>query len=247
MLVSVTLLQSQNKVQHQIDIMGGSNIGLFKDLTFSPLNYNQKGSFSGVQYSRINNKNLFVASIDYSKAELTTNASDYFTVEDNNLLSLSLEFLRNLNGPENRVNVALGSQYRISGNLVDWNNLDAYSFNFAHSIGVVSKIEYQLSGSQVLYSKISVPIITLLVRPPYAGLDKTLGENKDKPLRLISNGEITSVKKYAAFDLSAGYGLHISNSIALNLEYNLRYQHVVDVHSYTNFQNHFKAGFGIKF
>lgn len=246
-IFSLSALHSQDDAQHQINLSGGSIIGVFKDEIFSPFNYDERGHLSGIQYSRSKNDNVFSVSFDFTEAELRTDVSDLFIVEENMLVNFSLDYLKKIAIPNNRFILQLGGQYKTAANLVTWDDLNAFTFNFAHSLGMASALTFQLDGHQSLYTNLTIPLVTLLVRPPYAGLDKALVENQNRPLHLLTNGTLTSVNKYFAFDWSFGYNLQMSNRWVLNLQYRLQYQHVANVHSYTNLQNQFTLGVGFKF
>jgi hypothetical protein len=64
--------QKDSTIQNSITISTGLNQGYFKDLNFSPLNYSISGVNYGITYSRINNKSIFLTSIDFNNNKINT-------------------------------------------------------------------------------------------------------------------------------------------------------------------------------
>ena len=221
----------------------GVNQGYLKDQAFSPLNYKEGGLRASLGYSRASSeKSLLNVNLSFSLNEMQSDASEYF---DTNYLNgtLDINYLRNLFQFNNQWHLYLGGELSGHYHIINYNELDAFSFVMAHSIGLKVHSVYQINAQHELSSGISWPILSLVVRPPYNGFDEKLDENEDKPLRLITEGgKLRGFSDYFVITWNLNYLYNFSKRFSLNAGYTLHFQKLAVGSSFTHFQNQLTTG-----
>jgi hypothetical protein len=249
LIVSIITILSYSKLSAQLDsvthnrisISTGLNLGFFKDLNFSPLNYATSGTNYRLTYLRNNSKNIFLTSVDFNNNKANTTQDTGFPESEYIQGKLKIAYLKKINKISNRINFFLGGQYQSNINYIDFLD-ESTTFLVAHSIDISLFGEYRFNKKHAINTSLSFPLITLMVRPPFSGFDETLKDNLDKPLRLITNGNLASINKYIAPSLSMQYEYTISNKFSAFGEYQVNYQKLVDRDTFTAFQNQLQIG-----
>lgn len=228
--------------QAELTLKIGLNQAYLKDLQISKLHYRQTGLVYGIDFSRKKQKSIFNIRLDYHNIKGKTDASDYFTLTGNHVGNLSIEYLRKLKKAPAKWSFYLGPQFKTSFSYFDWGGQSSFSFLINHSLGLTLHTDYILSKKHSLHSTLSLPLFNLLVRPPWAGYDLELETNLDKPLKLITNGDLTSVNKYRAMDWYFNYRNQLSEQWALNFQYRFQYQLITGERQINFMQNQYFVG-----
>lgn len=234
--------------KNKIGIQLGYNQGYLKDLNFSVLNYQEGGVMYSLQYSRQqpNGKSIFNVDGDFSLGKLKTSASDDLT-SSITMSNLEISYVRLLSPKEQTTRFYLGGQYNTYLQILDWNNLESFSFLVTHGVGVKGLLAYNFNPKHQFTTTLFIPIFQNLVRPPYNGIDETVLENQDNTVKLIFLGKPSSFNTYVAFDWTFNYAYSLSNKFALTATYLVRYQQVIEINRTKHLQNQLTVGMDYKF
>lgn len=238
----------------------GYNTGYFKDVNFSPLNYKDRGLTFKLNYDKyLDKSNSWIkAYFDLTKSSLKSSVfevyndsdgiSPDFFLSDYWSVKLKIAYLKQLPKATQRLAIHLGGQLHTNVNIVFLNGgTNAFTFLFAHSVDFASNITYDLNDKHQIQSSLSIPLITLLGRPPYAGYDKEVLDNQEAPLRLITNGKISTWNTYLAFDWETTYRYHLSTRWDAVLQYHVHYQRASQTYRLVNWKNQILAGIAYTF
>lgn len=107
----------------------------------------------------------------------------------------------------------------------EWSNFYFYrdyigsnqSFDAASSFGPAAALQYDVSDRQQIYTSLAVPIITLLVRPPFDFVGGNVFDFADAHVRVI--GQMFAARA------QVGYNYAISQLFMLGAAYHLQYYH----------------------
>lgn len=242
--------KKEAKASHEIGLSAGYNFGIFKDQNYSPLLYSSNGLLYGLNYQKTNKRtgNIFLADLNYNADTVQTSTSKELganTIQAN----LGLGYLKNINiANSDKWNVAIGGKYNFFIQYLDYREQAAYSFLGNHSIDVMGLAEYQISPKHSISGQLSLPVMSLVVRPPYNGGDEELTYNNDHhPLKVITDGEFGTVNKIFAYDLKLRYDYQFSDRFTWNITYLNRYQNVNSVNKLVQMQHQFSTGLTLKF
>ena len=238
--------QKDSAIQNSITISTGLNQGYFKDLNFSPLKYSISGVNYGITYSRINNKSIFFTCIDFNNNTINTIQQTVFPKSKYLQGKLKIAYLRKVNKISNKVDFFLGGQYQSNANYIDFLE-ESTSFLVAHSLGISFYGEFHFNNKHAINASISLPLFTLMVRPPYSGFDEELDENTDKPLRLITDGYFTSVNNYVSPSFSIQYEYNLTKRFSISGEDQIKYQNQSKNDRFITYQNQIRIGLSYKF
>ena len=238
--------QQDSTIQNSITFSTGLNQGYFKDLNFSPLNYSISGVNYGITYSRINNKSIFLTSLDFNNNKVNTIQQTVFPKSKYIQGKVKIAYLRKVNKISKKVDFFLGGQYQSNINYIDFLE-ESTSFLAAHSLGISFYGEFHFNNKHAINASISLPLFTLMVRPPYSGFDEELDENIDKPLRLITNGYFTSVNNYVSPSFSIQYEYNLTKRFSISGEYQMNYQNQSKNDRFITYQNQIRIGLNYKF
>ncbi|WP_423148380.1 hypothetical protein [Rubrolithibacter danxiaensis] len=241
--------ESPGFIKNKIGIEAGINVGYLKDRNFSPLNYNETGAIFSLNYIHVKPamKSILTADLDFTNGKLKADPTDFFnaiSLSGNLEVSLLWKVSQSKN---NRLLFFLGPQYNSYLQYIDWNERETWSYLTTHGIDLKGSVLYKLSDKKTFQSSLSIPIVQLLVRPPYNGFDQYIVQNQEKVLKILLRGELASFDKYYGFDWKTLYKYAASNHLDFNLSYMLRFQQVNGFNKMVHFQNQLTAGFSIKF
>lgn len=242
--------KKQKKANHEIGLTAGYNFGVFKDLNYSPLQYSSNGLLYGLNYKKTNKQsgNIFLAQLEFNADTVQTMTSKEFganTIQGN----LGLGYLKNIKlSKSDKWNVAVGGKYNFFIQYLDYKDQAAYSFLANHSIDVMGLVKYDFNAKHSLSAQLSLPLVSLIVRPPYNGSDEELTHNNDNhPLKVITDGYVGTVNKLFAYDLKLRYDYQFSDRFSANVTYLNRYQNVNDSNSLVQMQHQISTGLSLKF
>ncbi|MEM7367785.1 MAG: hypothetical protein AAF587_04225 [Bacteroidota bacterium] len=235
--------------KHQISIGPGYNQGYLRDRNFSPLGYSEGGSLFGVRYAKQHQRSRFAINLAYSSGNIKTPVSPHFTTSYI-LGNLSIAYVREIPPFSNdKLRIYLGPQYSFYIYYLDWEDQDAFSFMATHSLDLAVQGRYQLNDLHRLAAQLSIPVVNLIVRPPYNGNDEELGRNNDEGnvFALITNGSWGSWNKIFAYTLSLQYYYALTQRLDLLIGYENRYQRTEESFSYRHAHNQFTLGLTLTF
>ena len=239
--------QSEKFKKNNVGIRYGANFSGLHDRNFSPLFYYESGSYYALRYERTNGKSLFYFFSDFSSGKLRTKTSDHFTsiyIKG----GIDLSYLRKTSiSPNRNLQSFLGVGVQSFNHYIDYQEQEAFSFLLAHSVAFKYVTGYSLSNWHKVQLRLSIPVITLLVRPPYNGYDEELKENQKSPLKLITDGKIVSLGQYFAVSSQLGYTYILNRHFDLNGEYNFAFFQSRTLKRATHFHNQVLAGITFKF
>lgn len=244
-IVTIAQNKQPNELEHkqsELTLKVGLDQGYFKDLQVGRLHYQQIGLVYDIVFSRKKHKSIFNARLDYHNIKAKTDASEYFTLTGNHVGNLSIEYLRRIRNTSQKWIFYIGPQFKSSFSYFNWGGQDSFTFLINHSLGAVFHTDYQLSEKHSLHSTLSTSLFNLLVRPPWAGYDFELETNLDKPLKLITNGDFTSINRYRAIDWFFNYRNQVSEKWVLNLQYRFQYQLLTGARQVNFMQNQYSLG-----
>jgi hypothetical protein len=227
----------------------GPQLGFLRDWQYSPLNYNENGWLTSLWFENINPKNnrLLTAAIDYASGESKTNASDAFTTkrfEGNVELSLLFKtrFLHH-----QKLSLFLGPQINSTGFYMQWKEeRHAWDYLMMHSLNVKALLHYQIASKSFLRTSLSIPLMGMLVRPPYNGFDQFIAAHQEKVFRLAFRGDFASVDSYRAFDWRTNYYYALSDHFDVGAMYLFRFQSAEN-NELMRFQHQLAASLVFKF
>lgn len=236
------------KYKNQIGIQIGYNQGYLKDLNFSALNYKEGGLLYSFNYThqKPSGKNIFNVDIDYCSGKLKTKVSKDFTSEIT-VANLEFSYARKLTKKDNELTFYLGGQYNSYLQILDWEDLESFSFLATHGIGPKGLLTYNVNSKHKFTTSLFIPVFQNLVRPPYNGIDETIIENQDNTVKIIFAGKLASFDKFFGFDWKLNYTYAISNRFDLSATYLARYQNVAEINMVKHLQNQYAIGLNFKF
>ena len=224
----------------------GFNNGLLKDENFSPLNYSHSGLLYGIEYLKVNNENKFATSVDYYNSILETDVSGNFEA-DLTIVNFKASYQWSIKNINSKLKLHIGGELHASVNYINYNDKDAYSFLAAYSLNLKPSITYNFNNKNSINSSFSFPLIGFLVQPPYNGFDEQLEDNEDKPLKLLTDGEVTLPNKYFSFNWNVKYMFKIGKKINPFVKYQFNYQQASKSHSFKQVINQVTLGLNYKF
>jgi len=251
MIFSITsnYAQQTNRSNKGLGITVGYNYGYFKDLNFSPLNYQQKGLAIAFDYTFPNKRNgdLFNIHLGFSPNTIETTTAEYFTADFFNG-TIQFDYLKKVKNNNSKLTTYLGGQFGSNNSMVFWEGTNSFTFNFAHSLSMKGQVGWQLNNGHSIQSSLAIPLVNWSVRPPYNGFDKTTEANETRYLRLLTeDGKLTTMNDYFAIDWDIQYRFRTNSRWDIAVKYGVEYQHYNDVHSLTRLQNQFAVTGILKF
>lgn len=248
LLGTSNLWGQDNVLKNTLHFSVGQHQGIFEDHNFSPLHYKDKGLIYDFAYSRVRQQSLFTFALQYGAGFATTKASSEFTSEYI-LGDLRLQYLQFAKQPGKNKRLYLGGQYHFYINYLEWNNQASFSFLANHSLDIAARYDYDWNEKNRLIFSLDVPIINLVVRPPYNGFDEELDRNNDEGnvFRLITDGRWGSFNKLMAYAFQMQYHRQLSSRFDLNATYRNRLYKTFEINSITHFQHQFLLGIVFRF
>lgn len=242
-----TLAQAAKIRKDQVGLNVGYNFSFLYDRNFSPLFYQEQGIVYSINYEWIGNKTIFFAGLNFSQGKLMTKISDFF--ESKYIKGeIDLGYLRRaFTSGNGKFQHYLGGGLHSYNHYIDYDDQESFSFLFAHSIDLKYTAMYNISDRNRLQFRISLPVLTLLTRPPYNGYDEELKENEESPLKLITNGTITSVNNYFAVNSQFIYSYSLSQRFDMNCQYKFSLHRSQMTEKLVHIQNQIFVGASLKF
>lgn len=225
----------------------GANQGYFKDLNFSPLNYRSPGAHFAFFVQKQNAQTYWRLALKADYVTLKSKAASYFNTFYL-IPQLQFSWLQRVRLPHERLSLYVGPQLAGQIDYIDWQGQNAYSYMFTYSLNAQAIVDYTLNERQHISSSLSVPLLTLLVRPPYNGIDKEVYDNYlNHPLTWLTKGEFTSLNGFFSVDWNTTFQHSLSDRFDVNLSYALRYRSTSGPSKFVHLQNQLSLGIARKF
>jgi hypothetical protein len=223
--------------------------GYFKDLNFSPLNYEEGGTVFSLSYIRRkpDGQHMFIADVDFASGQMKPGTTEFFDAQ-HTIGNVELSYLWRLRQPKNKkLSFFLGPQYNSFIQYVDWNDQSGWTYLATHGLDIKGFARYKASSRKSFETSLSIPIVQVFVRPPYNGYDLFIQENSEDVVKIAFRGELASFNEYVAVDWKTVYRYAASNHLDFVFGYLFRYQGVSGYNKVRHFQNQVTVGFAIKF
>jgi len=241
--------QNENRFKNQINLNFGYNHGYLKDLNFSPLRYVDGGLLYGGSYIRKSKNHIFRFEAHYSADTTSTKGIEAFD-SDYQVADVKFAFLqKNKRLSSDKMEFYFGGQYHFHILYLDWQYQESYSFFANHSFDASGIFSYKINNKSQLLTKIDLPILSLVVRPPYNGIDNELLSNNDEGnvIGLITDGTWGSWNKLLSYDSEFTYQYNISAGFQVTATYKNRYHNTFETNKFVHLQNQFLLGLGFNF
>jgi len=216
--------QSQDETKfpkNRIGVQVGLNNLLFKDLVFSPLNYNGQGISGTVFYQRIiKRRNLLTSSVNFSSTIIAAgDISGTRTV--NQKFSVELNYLYCLTSIKNRFNFYTGGRLSSHIDNTSFEDGDAITYFNFHGLSLAGRFDYHLNDRHQLISTMKIPIWGNLVRPVQTGWDNEFFE--ESGLATLYNGEFVFIGNFFRIEWANFYQYKLSKKIDLTFQIDIQY------------------------
>ncbi|MEM7654491.1 MAG: hypothetical protein AAF399_00050 [Bacteroidota bacterium] len=218
MLVFTSQSFAQNSASptQTLGIQLGYDRTFFQDANFSPLHYGGDGLAFRISYAKETaGRHLFLTEIGYAQVKLQA-AAARFAEAQNVVGHLRAHYLLPIGGNQQRISMKLGGGLVSHIDNTIFEDSDAISYLNLHGIEVAYLVAYQLSPRHHLQATASLPIIGLLVRPPYTGWDVDSFERSG--LELAYRGKLTSFQDFFGLTLAASYRYQMSGRISWEMQ-----------------------------
>ncbi len=204
--------------EFQVHAYGSLGLTYTKDQNYASFNWDGNMRSIGLQFDKIKGRQISFLSFGFTKGDL--NYEDHIDFETDVIQgSLSLETLRNL---ANSKQLWIGLGYHFDIMYLDWNDQESFSFAGSHALKVAGFFELEPMRNHHLDVYSNFSILNFVLRPPYAGLDETLDQNKERPIWLLTNGRILLINQAFSYRVKVRYrwyfrpkwaiGLHVIHS-----------------------------------
>ncbi|MFK7970332.1 MAG: hypothetical protein AB8F95_08195 [Bacteroidia bacterium] len=225
----------------------GINQGYLKDLNFSPLNYTTPGYHVGFFLQKQNDQTYWRTALRLDANKLITRSSD--RIEPLYLIpQLEFSWLKKTGIGEAKLNLWLGGELSSQIHYIDWNGQRSFSYMFAHSLSLQAIGDYRLNDRQHISSAITVPLLSLLVRPPYSGYDKEVEDNYENHIfRWLTKGDFTSLNGFFNPKWATTFMHSLSDKYDVSLGYTMRYLSTSGDAKFVSLHNQFTFGISKKF
>lgn len=214
--------QSNHPVDH-LRIGGGYVQNYYKDLNFSPLNYEGKGFGGQIEYQRFTkNKNLFFTELSVQYTNIEADISR-FTQSMNIVGNINFGYLKRMNKANLSTPWYVGAVVHSYNNTNFFDGVEAISFYTLHGVDIATQFTQVLGPKHRFDLFLSVPVYGLLVRPPYTGWDKFIGDNESSPVKIFLRGDWTSVNDFQGVNFKANYQFDLTRRIDIDVQYRFSY------------------------
>lgn len=213
--------------RHQLYIQLGGQYTVLKDYNFSRLHYKQHALVYGLGYEKRskNGNRIFQIQGQFLTSTLEPNPTSIYQ-PDYRYGQLRIGLLKRLLSKENPFQIYIGGVYQTQVDYINYNDQEAFSFLINHGIYLKGQAEYVIHPKGRIYTALSFPLLTLMVRPPYTGFNEVLQDHQDRPLQLLTNGIYRSLGTYMALYYQLSYRYKIHKGLNLQIGYQFTYQNL---------------------
>ncbi|MGB6153211.1 MAG: hypothetical protein WBG48_14600 [Pricia sp.] len=220
-----------------------------KDLNFSPLNYSGNGFVYNLAYERRSKSDRHLLSMSAAFS------SDYLQTPTPNTIDplyiyadIGISFNTQIFPSEQRkAKYYLGGAYNTRAFYIDYDDQEAFSYTATHGLSVLGILEYQINVKNKFRTSLSIPIVQLLARPPYNGIDAFIIENQDNVEQILFFGKVASFNHYRAVFWKTDYRYSVCRFLDVGLRYHLGYQTATEPVKSVLWQHQVSTFLGLKF
>lgn len=220
-----TLEESTKPPRHSIGLKLGYDQSYLKDINFSPLNYIGNGAVVDLNFKRTTkNENLFFTQLDLTSTTLTPNAPAPPSVNlevDRTLINFEMGFAVKIKMKNEKLKLHVGGSYHTYLDLLFYKGVESLSFFTTHGLDLSSQITYQIHPRHKLEGALSIPVLAVLVRPPYTGWNKFIDESSVSSILL--SGKWTSLNDFGGANFRINYLFDLTRKWSLEAQYRLRF------------------------
>ncbi len=216
---------AQINPNNTLEFSTGYNIGSLKNLEYAPLaRYDYKGLVYKLGFERTTKKkNIFSVQFDFLQSELTSDLVPALNL-DYDKIGLDVSYLKLAYGRE-KLSIYAGLHARSEVSIYA---KEAYNRSVIdQSIGLGSQFSYKINKRQVLFSKLSVPIVIFRATNSDSG--------------------IYSFNRYQSILWNIGYTHALSDRNKFKLSYDFNYDRLQISNSFREVQYQFNLGLIFKF
>lgn len=226
----------------------GYQKGALRDELFSPLNYNKSGIKTKIDYKYRVNRSLYFINIGYENSDLITLAPANFKPKFHNAIA-QIGYLHRIWQPSSSVTLMCGGNYAFDMSGIIY-NIDSYSYIAAHSLQVVTQVDWIVNQKHSVSSSVSLNPMNYVARPPYNRIPEDFGEQSHSIIyylfRELKKSKPAPIGKYTDINLSLTYSYNLSKCASLGVCYDFRVVNYNDYHHFSQFNNNILLSFGIK-
>jgi len=224
----------------------GYERSLFKDINFSPLNNSGNSVVLDFQYlKQLKNENLFSIAVDLPLGITRPNKLSQFNAIQT-IANIEVAYLKKLALNNTKYQLYAGGQYHTYYHLVFYDGTESFTMFGLNGIDASAKLTYDLNEKQKLSTKVSLPLIAQLVRPPYTGWDKFITDNSTNIPKILTRGKITSLNKFFGFNFDLNYAYTYKAKRSVFVNYGMRYYRTNEVKKSIVMNNQINVGINIK-
>ncbi len=218
------------KISNSLKIEAGVDFISLKDQTFSPTVFSGNTPMFGLGFSQnIRNEKLWNTDISISYGNIDYK-NEYFT---STYIAAQFRFnylwkIRSLKNSK----IFLGGQFGSVINLLDYDGFNSAGWFTAQQLEPVLIYTYTISEKHSISGQFSHPIVSLVSRPSYAGIDEFVVINSDNvPKILYSRMKLFSLNKLINPNLELKYSYKLKRTI-FSISANYSYLQVNSVRKY---------------
>jgi len=214
----------------------------FKDVNYSQLNQQGNGAVLQFQFQKkLKSNAIFSGALDLPFAITKPKAADHFKAIQT-IANIEIAYLKNVSLKNEKFQLYLGGQYHTYYHLVFYNGTESFTMFGTNGIDISAFLNYTFNDKQNISTKISLPIVAQLIRPPYTGWDKFITDNYQNIPKILTRGKIVSINKFFGvnFDLNYEYKYKAKRSVLIN--YGLRYYTTPEVKKSIVLNNQLNVG-----
>jgi len=232
------------KINSAVTIQAGLDYISFKDRTFSPIVFS--GTIPEIRLSfnqnrkdrRLWSTNISISSgnIDYMNKYFSSSISS---------LNFSFNYLAKF-ASFGRSKFYLGGQFGSAIDLINYENFASGAWFTAQKLEPILIYRYKIKERQSISGKFSFPIVSLVGRPSYAGVDEFVVVNSDNiPKILYSRMKVYSLNKLVNPDFELRYS-YVLRRFAFSVSVSYSYLQVNSIRKYYKNELGLNIGFQVK-
>ncbi|MDN5202546.1 hypothetical protein QQ008_14255 [Fulvivirgaceae bacterium BMA10] len=243
-LLGFSQTESVNK-NHLGIVFGNSNFHS-RDQMLSPLNYRGNNFNTTISYTNRRTKGFHTAEVLFSIGDINTNV-DHFTM--NGIRThISYGYRRELSTiklKNTEIPFFIGGIIKSFLNIKISDNEDAFTWMFVNSLNISIGAEYRNSPRHSFLWQFHFPLISYVLRPPYAGSDEFLVED---PWEFKSSryGDVAFINKYFMLANILTYQYGLSSRFDLVVKYQFQYHQYDQPRSVKMYVNLVSGGLNFK-
>jgi len=209
----------------------------FKDENYALLNQQGNGTVLQFQFQKkLKADDLFSIAFDLPFAITKPKATDHFKAIQT-ISNIEVAYLKKLSLKNDQI------QFYV---LVFYNGTAAFTMFGTNGLDASAQLNYIINKKQMIHTKISMPLVAQLVRPPYTGWDKFITDNYKNIPKVLTRGKITSLNQFFGINFDLNYEYQYKDNRSLLINYGLRYYTTNEVKQSNVLNNQITVGLNFK-